>query len=779
MNQLNFSTPDGFPSGFQTGGYETSEILAVGKPEQQTFTYDHGTTLNNPGEFLLNLTDPLGRVTHFTYDALGNLTSLTRLSGTSSAATTSYTYEPAFNRVSAVTDPVGNTTSYAYNDTTNQVTVTDPTGNASIISEDTQGRPISFNTPLQDSTNLSYTGPDLTAITDPLKNTRNMLYDGAGRLVSKFDALGNVTHYTYDVFDDVLTVADPLGNTNQFTFDLNQNLTSFTDPLHTTTPTVYAPNAMDQLQTRTDPLGHSESYVYDLNGNLTCYTDRNGNISVFQYDGINRRTLAGYGAASCTAQTFVSSVTYAYDGENNLKTANDSASGLITRNYDGLDGLQSEATTLAGTSHTVTYQNDSDGRRTSMTVDSQQPVNYSYDAASRVKQITQGTASVVFTYDAAGRRTSMTLPNSVVAQYTYDADSHLTGITYQFGATLLGNLTYSYDADGQIMQKGGSFASTNLPAALSSATYNANNQLTVRGGTSYGYDWNANLKTDGINTYAWNNRNQLGSITGGTPSAFQYDAFGRRINKTLAGITTTLLYDESNIVEELSGSTATATLLTGLGVDETYSRTDSSGPRYLLSDLLGSTIALTDASGVVQTQYTYDPFGNTTSSGAASANPLQYAGRENDGTGLYFNRVRYMSPGLQRFISEDPLGFAGGSNVYAYADSNPINYVDPFGLRKRYPGGPGLLPGRRRRPQPCPPGYVCTPQPPNCWVWLSFQSRSYLIPLGSRLALGVRFFSSPVYNWPKEQVWRSYAESHYVGSLPACCVGAKPRVLPP
>src|SRR6266852_700468 len=415
-----FSTPDPFPDGFQTGGYLTKVVSASGKTEQQTFTYDHGTLANNPGEFLLNLTDPMSRVTHFTYDALGNLTSVTRLSGTSSAATTSYTYEPTFSRVSTATDPLGSTTSYAYNDATNQVTVTDPTGNASVISEDTQGRLMSFTDPLQESTTFSYTGADLTEITDPLKNTTNFLYDGEGRVITTFDPLGNETHYAYDVFTDVLGVTDPLGNTAKFTYDLNQNLTSFTDPLHTATPTVYTPNSMDQLQKRTDPLSHAESYGYDQNGNLTCYTDRNGNISVFQYDAINRRTVAGYGAASCTATTFASSITYGYYGGNRLKTANDSASGLITLNYDGLDSLQSEATTLAGTNHTVTYQNDSDKRRTSMTVDSQQPVIYSYDAASRVKQITQGTAGVSFTYDAVGRRTSMTLPNSVVAQYTYD-----------------------------------------------------------------------------------------------------------------------------------------------------------------------------------------------------------------------------------------------------------------------------------------------------------------------------------------------------------------------
>lgn len=97
--------------------------------------------------------------------------------------------------------------------------------------------------------------------------------------------------------------------------------------------------------------------------------------------------------------------------------------------------------------------------------------------------------------------------------------------------------------------------------------------------------------------------------------------------------TTSLLFDVNNVTEELSGSTVAA-LLTGLGVDEIFSRTDSAGARYFLRDLLGSTIALTGSTGAVQTQYTYDPYGNTTTTGTASANPYQFTGRENDGTGL-------------------------------------------------------------------------------------------------------------------------------------------------
>ena len=137
--------------------------------------------------------------------------------------------------------------------------------------------------------------------------------------------------------------------------------------------------------------------------------------------------------------------------------------------------------------------------------------------------------------------------------------------------------------------------------------------------------------------------------------------------------------DGINPVQELTGSTPKANLLTGLGVDETFSRSDASGARHLLTDALGSTLALTDGAGAVQTSYSYEPYGKTTVSGTASSNSFEYTGRENDSTGLYFYRARYYNPGLQRFVSEDPIGLAGGPNVYAYVQGNPLSYTDPTG----------------------------------------------------------------------------------------------------
>jgi RHS repeat-associated protein len=113
--------------------------------------------------------------------------------------------------------------------------------------------------------------------------------------------------------------------------------------------------------------------------------------------------------------------------------------------------------------------------------------------------------------------------------------------------------------------------------------------------------------------------------------------------------------------------------------------------RDLLIDALGSTLALADGSGAVQTSYTYEPFGLSSASGTSSTNAAQFTGRENDGTGLYFYRARYYSPGFQRFISEDPVDFLGGSvNLYSYVRNSPSNVTDPLGLwvRNRDPRNP-------------------------------------------------------------------------------------------
>jgi RHS repeat-associated protein len=153
------------------------------------------------------------------------------------------------------------------------------------------------------------------------------------------------------------------------------------------------------------------------------------------------------------------------------------------------------------------------------------------------------------------------------------------------------------------------------------------------------------------------------------------------MSKTISGTTTQFLYDRLNPVQELNSTGGVvANMLTGLRVDEYFSRTDTA-PSTFLADALGSTVGLVGSGGTIATSYTYQPFGATTVGGSANGNSFQFTGRENDGSGVYYYRNRYYSPTFQRFVSQDPLGFAGGdTNLYGYVLNGPTNSFDPLGL---------------------------------------------------------------------------------------------------
>jgi RHS repeat-associated protein len=704
VTQVDVTDPNGNGRrvNFGPSGYTTSVTYALGKPEQQTYAYTYYAD-----NLLQAVTDPLGRVTSYAYDANGNLTSITKLSGTANAVTTTMTYDNTFSLLRSVTDPLSHTTNFDYDGSGNLITITDPLQHQTTMSYDTQGRVLSVSNSLSNTTRFTYYLGDLTSISDPMSRTSMRSTDAAGRLLSLTDPLGQTTKMTYNSLNQVTSTTDPLGAITSFSYDLNGNLLSLTDANQHTTS--YSYDNMDRVSTRKDPLQNQESYQYDGNGNLSQFTDRRGKISTYSYDGLNRLMFAGYGTTAGPA--FESSVTYTHDAGNRLTQLVDSAAGTITRGYDNLNRLTSDATPQGS----VSYTYDNAGRRTTLTVPGQSMVSYSFDAANRLTQITQGTSTVQFGYDAANRRTSLTLPNGITTQYTYDSASQLSGLTYTNAVSgTIGNLLYSYDLAGRRIGVGGSLAAVNLPNAVTQTGYNANNQLTTWGTANLFYDVNGNMTSDGTHIYTWDARNHLKQLDSGTAASFTYDPFGRRTSKTILGISTAYLYDGANPVQELSGGAPTADLLAGL-VDEYFTRTDSSGARHFLADALGSTVALADSTTVLRTTYTFEPFGSTTSVGTTSSNTFTYTGREADLADLYFYRARYYNPKLQRFLSEDPIGFSGGVNLYAYVANNPLLYVDPFGTDKRSqnPGNDPESkepPGSKEPPQNDPD----RPKNPNC-----------------------------------------------------------------
>jgi RHS repeat-associated protein len=389
------------------------------------------------------------------------------------------------------------------------------------------------------------------------------------------------------------------------------------------------------------------------------------------------------GTDNACASTFESTTAYTWDGWGRLTKVTDSTGGTITRTLDELGRLKSEA----GPNGTVTYTYDDANRRTTMAISGQPTVAYGYLNNNLLSSITRGSNVVSFAYDNANRPDTITFPNATVQDYTFDAASQISQILYKKNATQTnGTLKYGYDADGRRTDVHDTYARLGLPAATSSnATYNLNNELTSWSGTTAAYDNNGNLTSYGAQTYTFNARNQLSATSGGT-ATFAYDGLGRRSQKVVSGTTTKFLYDGLNVVQEKNASnTVTANEIVGLGVDQTFWRNSGGQSRSVYTDGLGSTLALTGGTGGVQTSYTYEPYGKSTSSGAdATNNPFQFTGREWDGaTGLQFNRARYYNPTWGRFISEDPIGLVGGMNVYGYSGGSPTLLGDPSGLLLR------------------------------------------------------------------------------------------------
>ncbi len=609
--------------------------------------------------------------TALTYDELGNVTSVTQEAGSPAALTTTLAYN-SFSEPTSMTDPMGQTTTYAYDGDGNLTTVTDPMGRQSTLGYDTEGELTSVTDPEGNTSHFAYERGEQTKNTDPLGHETHIAYNSAGLPTSITDPEGNTTELAYNQDNELTSETNPAGEKTSYTYDNDGNLTAVTDPRgHTQTATY---NNLDELTSWTDALSHTTSYTYDEAGRLTGVTDPEGKTTSYTYDPLNRLTSVSFGAVEGGSPT--STINYGYGLEGNLTSVDDSRAGTYTLSYDADHRLTGET----GPNGSVGYAYNPGGQRTSMSIGGETAASYAYNNDGALTGIETPHGNVSFAYDPDGRTTQTTLPDGDLENYSYNAASELTGIDYQKSSgAQIGDLQYGRDALGRVSTLSGSLARTNLPEALGEATYNAANELTSLEGHTLTYDTNGNLTSNATSSYTYNDRNQLTSITQGSNTwSFAYDPFGRRTSKTLNGTETSYLDDGENIASETT-SGSTALLLNGPGLDEHLARTTTAGTDSYLTDEQGSTLALAPSSGEPTTEYTYDPFGATTTSGATNTNPYQYTGLETE-AGLQYNSARYYNPTTARFTSQDPLGMAGsGTNLYQYADSDPIDYIDPTG----------------------------------------------------------------------------------------------------
>jgi len=193
------------------------------------------------------------------------------------------------------------------------------------------------------------------------------------------------------------------------------------------------------------------------------------------------------------------------------------------------------------------------------------------------------------------------------------------------------------------------------------------------------------MTSDGTNTYAWDAENRMIKITypgTGNYSQFTYDALGHcaQITETSGGtITSTkqFVWWGNEMCEARNASSAVTAQYFSFG--ETINGTSY----YYTKDHLGSIRELTNSSGVIQSQYAYDPYGQVTKIvGSGPASDFQYAGyyyHKPSGLNLTLNRA--YNSNLGRWINRDPIEEIGGVNLYCYVGNDPIEFSDILGLQ--------------------------------------------------------------------------------------------------
>ncbi|WP_405851451.1 polymorphic toxin-type HINT domain-containing protein [Streptomyces sp. NBC_01369] len=652
---------------FDAAGYGVLDIAARGSSLERRTQYVRG-----PNHRIDAVVDPYGQRTELTYDANGHVTRSVEQAGTANArASGTATFDGPFDQPTRVTDPLDNETVFGYDTQGNLQTVTDPEDRRTTLTYAPDGQIKSVTDNADAVTEFTYRNGDLVSVKDAEGRVSRQFTDAAGRASALTDTAGSLTTVVYDKLNQPRKVTDPLGRSTGFDYDDNGNLTTLTDARNSTARWEY--DDADRPRTATDAMGAKATFEYDAAGLLRKATSRSGKIALATYDLLGRAKTAQYGVD--IAGQAESSVSYDYDGHDLLKQINDSQAGNQSFAYDTYDRPK----TVTGPNGTVSYEYDAADRRKTMTAGGQ-TTSYGFDMAGILTSITSGTQEIGFELDAVGREKTATMPGGVARTTGYDKTGTITSIAYAQGTSNIGDLHYTRDE--RALQTGltGSLANVALPAAETGTVFGKDNRITTYGGRSFTYDADGQLKTDGIRDYTWNARGQLSGLTkAGQNSSFGYDALGTRSTKTVGGTTNKFLTDGSNPLVEQNGTGDTTATVATSGLDEFLTRTENGATQIYLTDALGSVIGLANSDGTIATKYAYDPNGRATTTGAASSNPYTFTGRENDGTGLLYYRDRYYDPETGRFISQDPIGQAGGTNLYQYALSSPTTYTDPTG----------------------------------------------------------------------------------------------------
>jgi RHS repeat-associated protein len=575
------------------------------------------------------------------------------------------------------------------------------------------------------------------APSEPPKVADREIRDELGKLVREIAPDGRVRHWNYDAGGNTVRYYDFDGSLIQCEYSSWDLPSRRTDPIGRTLTRRFTASA--RVAELVDPAGVRSAYVYDLKGRLSEFWYEGARVEGYRYDAAdnliakldhagqpvvsveigpkNLKTVRRLASGETHRFTYTERGYYAGVATDDISVKFDydqySSRTLDERDGRGVehlfDGPRSLTQTTVLKRFTTLYQWSSD---TALDI---------HDPGGRTHRITFLGGGVVARsmssglseaarYDNAGRCLARaSLPARLpaweapwVRQFTYSGegdllealDSAAGAIRYEYDAAhrlryaVAENgtrATFLYDVGDNLLQQPG----------LADVSIASGNRLHSANGDEFEYDDRGNIavrrRGHSVTRYHYDSRNML--VFCQTPRGewrATYDPLGRRVRKSLGEEGREFYWDTDRLAAELHHDgrlrvyvyADAFAMVPLLWLDYASPDADpASGRRYFLQcDHRGTPVRVENEAGHVVWRAQVAPYGSVVMSDNARVEmPLRFPGHYFDPeTGLHYNRFRYYSPELGRYLQPDPLGTEAGNNLYV-STANPLKEVDVRG----------------------------------------------------------------------------------------------------